>query len=656
MDRLPLASPGRSPLGARERGRRVMAASPPEPGQAYHLISGDSEPASTSIEVDVEWVAEEQSWRERLLDFVQGVPFQTSMALAIIANAVVIGLETDVPEYSHWGLLENIFLIVFALELIARLVAFGFENFFDMWSDDFCWNFFDAIIVMIGVVDSLILIITENEKGGSFSTLFRIVRIFRILRIFKIIRFLKQLYLLAHGFIEAAQSVFWVTTLMVFVLYVCSIVLVRTVGNLPQTDEHTQFLHEQYGTILKSMLSLFDLMSEPDMHPYHGMRGTYPFLTIFLIAWIIFGSFGMIALLTGVISESMFEKNALRIEAEHLEREQKRNALNARLGEVFDLMIEKDLANGERRSEVSLEEVHESLPSVMKVFDEAFIAYSRPDMEFVVNIMDTDESGGVNKEEFVHGLVSIAEEIRPMSIAELFHSVQLVKARVAKCQNSLDNFQQAFQQTNGDNLSAMQDKIKDVMEGFKQAIQESNRECFSNLEKKINESAKAQVKAAADSSLTLETLQSLAAGSPQQQVLGVPAVDNYESRLVAKLAACETGILETKVLVSDLQDQLKKSSVDNRNNPEFSCAEGTSSKDIVGREPTTDLPHSVSEMEAKASASNAGQSEVTGNANLDLLSDVNLPAHEPKSYEVGVGGSSPGIEKNRQQNGLEDWC
>lgn len=41
-----------------------------------------------------------------------------------------------------------------------------------------------------------------------------------------------------------------------------------------------------------------------------------PIMLVFLVGFIIFGSFGMIALLTGVISETMFEKNALRQEEE----------------------------------------------------------------------------------------------------------------------------------------------------------------------------------------------------------------------------------------------------------------------------------------------------------------------------------------------------
>merc|ERR1719428_2596566 len=114
---------------------------------------------------------------------------------------------------------------------------------------------------------------------------------------------------------------------MTFVLYVCSIILVRTIGLVSEDDPHAEFLRERFGKIGPSMLTLFELMSQPDLEPYHAMLGAHPLLTFFLIGFIVFGSFGMLALLTGVISESMFEKNQLRIEEERKEREQMRKLL-----------------------------------------------------------------------------------------------------------------------------------------------------------------------------------------------------------------------------------------------------------------------------------------------------------------------------------------
>merc|ERR1719159_2188669 len=102
------------------------------------------------------------------------------------------------------------------------------------------------------------------------------IRLLRILRILKIVRFLKQLYLLAYGFASAAMATFWVTILMFASLYICSIVLVKTVGQVDKEDPNHDFLQERFGTIPRTMLMLFEVMSNPDLEQYRPLFGSHP--------------------------------------------------------------------------------------------------------------------------------------------------------------------------------------------------------------------------------------------------------------------------------------------------------------------------------------------------------------------------------------------
>jgi len=301
---------------------------------------------------------EEQTLRGAVREMMDHSCFQISMATCILTNAVVIGGETDYPELDMWSLVETVFLVVFTMELVIRIYAVGVKDFFATGEDQL-WNVFDFLIVGLGLFDFVVGKITaiggdhhadadsSKSSSGGVSTLFRMVRLLRILRIFKIVRFLKQLYLLAFGFVEAAQAIFWVTVLMFFVLYICSIIMVRTYGRLPSTgsDDYSKILGVQFRCISTSMLSLFELMSNPgNLALYHDLMDDFPMLTLFLIAFVIFGSFGMIALLTGVISESMFEKNQMRAQEERQERELKRELLKGKCIELF-ASVEHDAAD-----------------------------------------------------------------------------------------------------------------------------------------------------------------------------------------------------------------------------------------------------------------------------------------------------------------------
>merc|ERR1719247_2453622 len=103
---------------------------------------------------------------------------------------------------------------------------------------DMPWNLFDTFIVSLGIFDFSVAKFAHGQGTGGFATIFRMIRLLRILRIFRVLKFLKQLYVLAFGLVEAAKAVFWVTVLMVFVLYVCSIVLVKTVGRPSEDDPY----------------------------------------------------------------------------------------------------------------------------------------------------------------------------------------------------------------------------------------------------------------------------------------------------------------------------------------------------------------------------------------------------------------------------------
>merc|ERR1719188_71108 len=116
---------------------------------------------------------------------------------------------------------------------------------------------------------------------------------------------------------------------MAVALYVCAIILVRMVGQRAMEGEDgvDDFWEDHYGSVFSSMFTLFQLMMQPNLLEYRSRLGTFPIITAFLVVFIIFGSFGMIALLTGVISEAMFQKNQVKIQEERQERKSTRKAL-----------------------------------------------------------------------------------------------------------------------------------------------------------------------------------------------------------------------------------------------------------------------------------------------------------------------------------------
>jgi len=384
-------------------------------------------------------VVDETGWRYVAKIVLESMFFQTFSALSIFANGLVIGCETDMPGLPLWDTVETFFLIVFTTELGLRLTVIGIAGYFDHLDNDFLWNMFDFTIVSLGILDAGFSAMGLETSGGGAS-LFRMFRLLRILRIFKIVRFLKKLYMLAYGFIEACKAVFWVTVLMMFVLYICSVVLVRTIGHHKFESPALQSLATNFSDITRTMLTLFEIMSQPELEQFQPLFNQFPLFGGFLIAFTIFGSFGMIALLTGVISESMFEKNQLRMEEERQQRDLMHRLLSERCFELFD-DLEKSGALNEN-GEVSKDAVMALLPDVIELLEGHLVAFSQHDLVTILDLMDVSDSGFVKKDEFCKCILSVAEGVRPMSLMEVLYAVVKALEHIRLCQVSIDKLTQ----------------------------------------------------------------------------------------------------------------------------------------------------------------------------------------------------------------------
>lgn len=369
----------------------------------------------------------------KLLDDMR---FQNSMGLVIVINGIVIGMETDMTSWGHWTEVENTFLAIFLFEVLLKMSVEG-RRFFNWEHDDFFWNMFDSLIVGLGVFDVVSTFIGSGGSGG-FATVFRMVRLLRILRIFRLLKFLKRLFLLAMGLIEACKAVFWVTILMAFVLYMCAIVLVKTVGRLPSSDHHYMFLNDRFGSVVESMLTLFVLMSSPNMLTYQdetGLLEEKPLLTVFLIGFITFGSFGMIAMLTGVINQAMFENNNLRKEEERLEHEVQRSYLGDKGIELFEqLCADEKVTDGE----VPIEKVRSLAPKMVRLLEVCGARVDHGDMHKLIDFTDVDDSGTIDIEEFVYALEKCAEGLTPLAMMEVHHAVGACTRKLLKVEGHIE--------------------------------------------------------------------------------------------------------------------------------------------------------------------------------------------------------------------------
>eukprot|EP00933_Yihiella_yeosuensis_P053304 TRINITY_DN51522_c0_g1_i1.p1 TRINITY_DN51522_c0_g1~~TRINITY_DN51522_c0_g1_i1.p1 ORF type:complete len:459 (-),score=64.12 TRINITY_DN51522_c0_g1_i1:207-1583(-) len=382
---------------------------------------------------------------------VETVCWQTAIGGVILGNSIVIGFETEMPGYWLWPPLEDTFLLIFCIELSARLATFGLTGFFDCYNKDVAWNLFDFAVVVMGVSDRAVSLITEVEtdlaglpkvehssksKGSFIPMIMRTFRLLRILRVFRIFKILKPLYEISLAIFDAAHSVLWVSVVTILMMYICAVMLTRLVGKADDDDPMQAVKAEYFGSIGASCLTLFQLMAFPDMDRFASVYRDMPCFKIFLIVYIILTAFAMMSVLIGVVTETILIRGAHSKEARRFERERVRSQFIKKARAVLKANAGSDHAC------ISRAQFNCCKDEVLSLMDKQSMDLCSQDLDSMFDLVDFEGSGIIEVEELLYAMVQLSAELRPMSIMELrrtfvsgLHAVnQQVKAMDSRMQ------------------------------------------------------------------------------------------------------------------------------------------------------------------------------------------------------------------------------
>jgi voltage-gated sodium channel len=227
----------------------------------------------------------------RLWRLVESPIFIAFVLLVIVANAVVLGLQTYPRIERDYGdtlnLLNDVFLAIFVVELALRIGAYGRRP------QDFLrsgWNIFDFVVIGFAFVPGV----------RESSTLLRVARLLRVVRI---VRILPDLRILVTGVVRSLPplgSMLLLTTVMIFIY--------GMLGWLLFADE----LPQDWGNIGRAMLSLFVLLTLEDFPRYmERAMDVHPWSWIYFVTFVLITVFIIINVLIGIVLTSMEEAREL---------------------------------------------------------------------------------------------------------------------------------------------------------------------------------------------------------------------------------------------------------------------------------------------------------------------------------------------------------
>ena len=211
--------------------------------------------------------------------------FQLVIGAVIVANAVVLGLETYpgvMDSYSNLLItLNSVFYGVFVIELVLRLISYGKRpwNFFRSG-----WNVFDFIIIGGALIPAI-------QQQAT------VMRLLRLARVVRLLRFLPDARVLLLTVTKSIPSVMSMVVLTVLILFLYGMVGWTMFGEqLPQ----------QWGTVGTSMLTLFVLLTLENFPQYlQEAQAVSPLATVFFLSYVLVAAFVVFNLLIGIVIGSM---------------------------------------------------------------------------------------------------------------------------------------------------------------------------------------------------------------------------------------------------------------------------------------------------------------------------------------------------------------
>ncbi len=223
-------------------------------------------------------------WRARLRTTVESDRFQRFIIAVITINAISLGLET-VPFVNEaigplLGIIDNVALMIFVLEISAKLLAYRLGYFRDPW------NVFDVTIVAIAVL----------PMSGGLS----VMRALRILRAVRIISVVPAMRRVVEGLLHAIPSLGAVIALLAILFYISAVMATKLFGS---------DFDELFGNLGRSLFTLFQIMTLEGWTDgvVRPIMKVYPYAWLFFIPFILMVTFAVLNLFIAIIVNSMEE-------------------------------------------------------------------------------------------------------------------------------------------------------------------------------------------------------------------------------------------------------------------------------------------------------------------------------------------------------------
>uniref|UniRef100_A0A8D2KTM5 Voltage-dependent R-type calcium channel subunit alpha n=1 Tax=Varanus komodoensis TaxID=61221 RepID=A0A8D2KTM5_VARKO len=192
------------------------------------------------------------TFQYRVWHFVVSPSFEYTIMAMIALNTVVLMMKYYSAPYTYELALKYLniaFTMVFSLECVLKIIAFGFLNYFRD-----TWNIFDFITV-IGSITEIILTDSKLVNTSSFNMSF--LKLFRAARLIKLLRQGYTIRILLWTFVQSFKALPYVCLLIAMLFFIYAIIGMQVFGNIRLEEDSHINRHNNFRSFLGSLMLLF---------------------------------------------------------------------------------------------------------------------------------------------------------------------------------------------------------------------------------------------------------------------------------------------------------------------------------------------------------------------------------------------------------------
>ncbi|XP_037760723.2 cation channel sperm-associated protein 1 [Chelonia mydas] len=237
--------------------------------------------------------------------------------------------------------MDAVFLCVYVLEALLKLIALDLDYFRDPWND------IDFFIVIMMVLDFVLPLLTYpgHTTHGNAVSLFRVLRVFkgvravRILRLLLTLRMLENLQELTSTFALSGPSIGAILLLMFTCLFMFSVVL----HDLFQKSDPNHF-----GELFDTIFTLFQLFTLDDWSLIYldCVQVGASYIIYFLMAYILIEYFTLLNLVIAVLVDN-FQLTLIK----RKELQKQKTLLEQKESSIEDIVSGKPAQEGHMKPE-----------------------------------------------------------------------------------------------------------------------------------------------------------------------------------------------------------------------------------------------------------------------------------------------------------------